>query len=252
MNRMLALALLLSPALACSGGGDAKPSVLAWRSVAPGVAYAALDVEGTDAFTGHAFTVELSRADVHVVPAGPAHRPVGVIAASSGPHVAINASFFDETAKAMGRVVDGGKVISTERRVPWGALIIDKGQARIALGDAIPLEAPGGDLVVQGIPRLVVAGEVPKLKPASAERTAVCADGGVLTLVVTTNPVDTTAFARFLAKPRDKGGLGCKDALNLDGGPSTQLHANLEGFALEVKGGWGVPNALVVTPRKAQ
>lgn len=241
--------------VACKSGDGAPPlQVLAFKDVAPGIAYTALDVEGDNAFTGHAFTVDLTKADVHVVPAGPAHRPVDIIAASRGAHVATNASFFDEEAKPMGRVVDAGNVLVSERRAQWGALVIDKGQARVVKGDTLPQDASapgggGGDLVVQGLPRLVVAGEVPKLKPASAERTAVCADGSKLTLVVATKPVDTTAFARFLAKPRDKGGLGCKDALNLDGGPSTQLHANLAGLALDVKGGWGVPNALVVTPR---
>ena len=43
--------------------------------------------------------------------------------------------------------------------------------------------------------------------------------------------------------------LGATDALNLDGGPSTQLVAKLPGLELTVPG-WGVPNALVVTPGK--
>lgn len=234
----------------------AAPKVLTWTPSAPGIAYAALDVAGDDAFTGHAFAIDLTKASVHLVDAGPAHQTVDVIAAtlkrptpSAGARVAVNASFFDETGKAMGRAVDEGVMLAPDRRAPWGALVIDKGHARIVKGETLPIDVAGGDLVVQGLPRLVVAGEVPKLKPASAERTAVCADGASIVLVVTTAPVDTTAFARFLAKPRDKGGLGCKDALNLDGGPSTQLHARLGSLALDVKGGWGVPNALVVVPR---
>jgi len=61
-------------------------------------------------------------------------------------------------------------------------------------------------------------------------------------------PEVATAFARFLADPPDKGGLGCRDALNLDGGPSTQLVAKLPTLALSEPRGWGVPNALVVVP----
>jgi len=82
-----------------------------------------------------------------------------------------------------------------------------------------------------------------------AERTAVCAKGSVVVLVVTTK-VETTPFARFLADPLDQGGLGCPDALNLDGGPSTQLMVKLPALTLSVAGGWGVPNALVVSPGK--
>jgi hypothetical protein len=104
-------------------------------------------------------------------------------------------------------------------------------------------------LIVQGIPRLLVEGKVPPLKPQIAERTAVCAGGNIVVLVVSTK-VEATAFAHFLADPPDQGGLGCRDALNLDGGPSTQLVVKLPGLALSLPGGWGVPNALVVAPRK--
>jgi hypothetical protein len=62
--------------------------------------------------------------------------------------------------------------------------------------------------------------------------------------------VGTTAFARFLADPPEKGGLGCGAALNLDGGLSTQLVVKLPALALSLPGGWGVPNALVVAPGK--
>jgi hypothetical protein len=48
----------------------------------------------------------------------------------------------------------------------------------------------------------------------------------------------------------EEPGLGCWDALNLDGGPSTQLVVKLPAMALSRPGGWGVPNALVVVPGK--
>lgn len=241
----VASAFALMLVVACKG--DVAPKVLAFREVASGIQHATF---AGDKIVGHAFLVDIAKTDVSIVPAGPTHKTVDVLAATTGkPHVATNASFFDETGKPMGRIADKGIMLGDDRLGPWGALIIDKGVARIVKGDTLPVDRTGGALVVQGIPRLVVGGEVPKLKPASAERTAVCADGTMLTVVVTTKPVDTTAFARFLARPRDKGGLGCKDALNLDGGPSTQLHANLAALSVDVKGGWGVPNALVVTPR---
>ena len=126
--------------------------------------------------------------------------------------------------------------------------MVDEKKARIMVGAEIS-DHLAHRLIVQGIPRLVVAGKVPGLKPQLAERTAVCAEGGVVILVVSTK-AETTAFARFLADPSEKGGLGCVDALNLDGGPSTQLVVKLPALTLSLPGGWGVPNALVVTPGK--
>jgi hypothetical protein len=242
---------LLAVALFAAGCTTQVPRPLDFSAVGPGVDHAAFEVKEPTAFAGHAFVVDLNRVDVHLVPAGSAagdRKTVDAIA-TSPVHLATNASFFDEAGKAMGRAVDRGAVLVNDKKASWGALVVEQGRARVVLGEALAPDGPGGDLVVQGIPRLVVAGEVPRLKPASAERTAVCAQGDKLILVVTTDPADTADFARFLARPRDKGGVGCTDALNLDGGPSTQLHARLPGLALDVKGGWGVPNALVVTPR---
>jgi uncharacterized protein YigE (DUF2233 family) len=94
----------------------------------------------------------------------------------------------------------------------------------------------------------VVGGNVPGLKPQVAERTAVCAAGNRVTIVVVSK-TETTAFARFLADPPEKAGLGCADALNLDGGPSTQLVVKLPSLTLSLPG-WGVPNALIAIPGK--
>lgn len=202
------------------------------------------------AFSGHAFRVELAQVDVAVAQEIERRR-VSELAARWPQHLAVNASFFDETGKTMGRVVDAGRVLVEERRKHWGALVIDKGSARIVPGDALPADVAGGDIVLQGVPRLVIGGQVPKLKPAEAERTAVCAEGGTLHLVVTTTPADATDFGRFLARKLEDGGLGCTSALNFDGGPSTQVNARLGALKLAVDGGWAVPNALVVIPRSA-
>src|ERR1043166_2995073 len=206
----------------CKAVPAGKP--LAFQTVASGIDHATFDVAGE--FSGHAFDVDLVKADVHVVSAGDARHTVDLIASAFPIHVATNASFFDDKNVAMGRVVDGSKVLSADKRSPWGALVIEGTSAKIVLGDALPSDKPGGDVVVQGIPRLVVAGEVTKLKQASAERTAVRAAGSKITIVVST-AAESSAFAHFLALPRAKGGLGCVDALNLDGGPSTQLDASL-------------------------
>ena len=241
------LAALLAVSAAGTDAGRTKP--VRFAPVAPGIAYAAFEAQpdDADAFSGHAFTVDLLVADLRLIPAGgPAsRRPVADMVASYPAVVAVNASFFDVDGKTMGLAVDEGRVMVAAKRRSWGALVVDDRNARIMLGAEI-VDERAHRLVVQGIPRLVVGGKVQALKPQIAERTAVCARGSVVILVVTTK-AETTPFARFLATPADQGGLGCQDALNLDGGPSTQLTVKLPGLTLSVPGGWGVPNALVVT-----
>jgi exopolysaccharide biosynthesis protein len=235
-----------------TGAGAERGKPVRFAGVAPGIAYATFDVQPDDAdgFSGHAFTVDLVVADLRLVPAGTpgSRRPVADIVATFPAVVALNGSFFDVDGKAMGLAVDEGRVLASAKRRTWGALVVSDRTARIVLGSDI-VDDRANRLVVQGIPRLVVGGKVQSLKPQIAERTAVCAKGSVVLLVVTTK-VETAPFARFLADPVDQGGLGCQDALNLDGGPSTQLVVKLPALTLAVSGGWGVPNALVVSPGK--
>jgi phosphodiester glycosidase len=244
------LAVLLAVAGAVVNPVSAEPP--SFSVVAPGIAHAVFRVRPADAepFSGHAFKIDLDVAQLRLIPAGdpPLRRTVEQIVAPYPVVVAANASFFDTDGRTMGLAVDEGRVMALSNRRAWGALVIDGAQGRIMLGADIqnPLDHR---LIVQGIPRLLVGGKVQPLKPQVAERTAVCAGGNIVVLVVSTK-VEATAFARFLADPPDRGGLGCQDALNLDGGPSTQLVVKLPALALSLPGGWGVPNALVVVPGK--
>jgi hypothetical protein len=253
--RRLAVALYLLPLLLTVSGALAiavKGESSRFVAVAPGIEYVSFQVRPGDAepFSGHAFKIDLDVAELRLVPAGgpSSRRTVEEIVASYPAVVATNASFFDKDGRAMGLGVDEGRLIASGKRQSWGALVVTDKRARIVLGAEVndPL---AHRLVVQGTPRLVVGGRVQQLKPQLAERTAVCAEDSVVVLVVSTK-TESTAFARFLADPPDKGGLGCGDALNLDGGPSTQLVVKLPRLALSLPRGWGVPNALVVAPGK--
>jgi Phosphodiester glycosidase len=251
--RRLTVVLCLLPVLLMVSGAIAmvvKAESSRFLVVAPGIEHLTFQVQPGDAepFSGHAFKIDLDVAELRLVPAGgpSSRRTVEEIVAPYTAVVATNASFFDNEGRAMGLAVDEGRLIASGKRQTWGALVIDDKKARIVLGAEVS-DPFAHRLVVQGIPRLVVGGKVQRLKPQLAERTAVCAGGSVVVLVVSTK-AETTAFARFLADPPDKGGLACWDALNLDGGPSTQLVVKLPTLALSLPRGWGVPNALVVAP----
>ena len=68
-------------------------------------------------------------------------------------------------------------------------------------------------------------------------------------VLLVTEPVGAPSLAGWLSRPARRGGLGCHDALNLDGGPSTQASLRAGDTRLEVLGGWPVPTGLVVVPR---
>jgi hypothetical protein len=244
------LVVALTGLLAMGAVGSSRGEPPRFVTVAPGIARATFQVRpaASEAFSGHAFDVDLQVAELRLVSAGggTSRRTVEEIVAPYPVVVAVNASFFDTEGRAMGLVVDEGRIIASGKRRSWGALVVDDRKARIVLGADIA-DAQAHRLVVQGIPRLVVGGTVQPLKPQLAERTAVCTKGRSVVLVVTTK-AESTPFARFLADPPEQGGLGCADALNLDGGPSTQLVVKLPGQTLSFPRGWAVPNALIVTP----
>jgi hypothetical protein len=235
-----------------AGAISAGQEIPRFLTVAPGISHATFDrrLPGDEPFSGHAFKIDLGEAELRLVPAGgPSSRQTVEQIASPFPAVvAVNASFFDKEGRAMGLAVGEGGLIATSRRKSWGALVVSGTDARIILGADIP-DHFRDRLIVQGIPRLVVGGRVPGLKQQVAERTAVCTAGSRVVIVVATR-AETTAFARFLAEPSEEAGLGCSDALNLDGGPSTQLVVRLPALTLSLRGGSHVPNALVAIPGK--
>jgi uncharacterized protein YigE (DUF2233 family) len=216
-----------------------------WRPIGEGIAYARRSFDGTVA---QLYRVDLERARVHVTTSSAvSDRPrakVAAIVEASTQVLAVNASFFDERDRPIGLVIDGGQVRSPRRQRGWSALVVSERRARIVLGTEVNLDAHP-ELVVQGFPRLVVAKQAERLKPQVARRTAVCADGSTL-IVVVTESAEFNGFARFLAAP-EPSGAGCTDALNFDGGPSTQLEVRLPGLTRS-ESGQPVPNALVILP----
>ena len=68
--------------------------------------------------------------------------------------------------------------------------------------------------------------------------------------VILVNTEDTDAYAQDLARifwlSEDEGGLGCRDAMTLDGGPSAQMFVEYKSLKIDIPGGWGVPNGLGV------
>lgn len=161
---------------------------------------------------------------------------------------AINASFFAQDLTPLGLIIQDGRRCYPHLKNEgwygkWGLFLMYNGQpAIIADTDPFPAEA---ELVLQCGPRLVINGAIPPFKRrGKANRSAVGidADGRVLFAVAD----GWITFETWAAILRDR--LHCVDALNLDGGPSTQLAVRGETPA-DVPGGWPVPVFLTAKPR---
>lgn len=164
----------------------------------------------------------------------------------------VNGTFFDERGRALGLLQGTGAPLHPLRRADWGVFEVSarRGARLIHTRDYVAREDI--EFAVQCGPRVVIDGRVPSLKPQVAQRTALCIRRGPTDLVVlvTRGRVDATPLAKWMAADPVDGGLGCRDALLLDGGPSTQLSARMPGVELDLAGGWPVPNGVGVVPRR--
>jgi hypothetical protein len=226
-----------------SGWVPLVAAAVAWETVGAGVEHLHLTEAGVD--------VELVRFDLdhfrpEVVVLG-AERPrtAAALREETGAAAAVNGGFFDEDWKPLGLRIAGGKiVIGLRPRVDWGVLILRRGRARIVHSREFRAD-PSIEQAIQVGPRLLVDGQPLRLKPQTARRTAVALDreGRSLTLVATYSAADPSRLAELLAK------LGFDSALMFDGGPSSQLSAALGPLRLDLRGGYAVPDVLLVRPR---
>ena len=175
---------------------------------------------------------------------------VSVLRQESQAYLVVNGGFFDEKAQPLGLVVGDGRQTSPLRKVDQGVFVISMGKPAILHSrDPLPVSL---DAALQSGPRLVVDGRALQLKPQVSRRSSICLPGdGTVMVVVFPLPVSLSDLAQNLVRHPADGGLGCWSALNLDGGPSTQLSVATPALNLEVEGGWGVPNGIAILPKSA-
>lgn len=223
-----------------------------WQQIAPGLAYRELRVPAGEpgvTATLHAIRADPAHYRVRLISNGERTATAKEMATAGKALAAINGGFFDERFRPLGLRVSGGKVLHPLRRADWGVFLTRGGQPAIVHTRAYRPE--GVEEALQCGPRLVVDGRATKLRRQSARRAGVGIDraGRVLLVVSGGADMDAAAFARALQAPEAKGGLGCLNAMNLDGGPSAQLYAARGSFRLDLPGTWGVPDGLGVFRR---
>jgi hypothetical protein len=219
----------------------------AFTEIAPGLTYADLAVDG--GARAHVFRADLSRWRPIVADArkdGRTRATASELARESGAAVVVNGSFFDVDDAPLGLLISRGAQLNPLRKgADWGVFMA-RGE-RLSLAHTREVaDTAGLDFAIQCGPRIVIDGEIPKLKPQSFPRTAlgVTRDGAMVLLATYGDPVAADDLGRFLAKR-----LNVRDALLMDGGPSTQLYANVGDFEIDREGGTPVANGVGLVPR---
>jgi uncharacterized protein YigE (DUF2233 family) len=221
-----------------------------WHPLAPGIEYQ--DMEGgliTPWSHVHAFKVDLKQNQLSVVTARDIslkNAQAVVFARHSKALISTNGGFFDERFNPLGLRISEGRLISPLKHISWwGVFYIADGKARITRASHFqPSKAV--QFAIQSGPRLLIHGRIPSLKIGSADRTALGtrADGSIILLVTTNAAMTTHELARLMQAPP----LSCVDAINLDGGSSSQVFAHIGSFYLNVHGFSNVSDAIIVRP----
>jgi uncharacterized protein YigE (DUF2233 family) len=229
-----------------------------WVEISPGLAYTKISL-----FSGfhngylHAFRVDLSQFELKLAIAEDEKDKIATVQdltiANHG-LLGINGGFFSQELKPLGL-----RISNHEQRYPlkpiswWGVFYIADGTPHIVNQKQFK-NTHGIEFAVQSGPRLIVNGKIPlTLKPGTDSRTAIGINQSKqIILVVTDNlSLSTTQLAKTMAASQIEGGLGCINALNLDGGSSTQLYAKYGNFNLNVAGYSAVTDAILVLPRRS-
>lgn len=219
-----------------------------WRQLAPGIEYQDLDASFLTPWSHiHAFRINLKNNELALVSASDLSRQYAAIdefAQFSKALLAINGGFFDSNYKPLGLRIHKKNLRSPIKRISWWGIFYIKNEKAYLSNISQFNPSSQIDFAIQSGPRLLINNRIPPLKPRRAERSAlgITHDGQIIILVTDNMPLSTTELAQVMkAAP-----LNCENALNLDGGSSSQLRAQIGSFQLDVHGFSNVSDAVIV------
>lgn len=222
-----------------------------WQTVSPGMEYLDLRYRSLSQWSHiHAFRIDLQTLQLSVLRAK--DLPVEDASAPTFRRhgqglLAINGGFFSPNKTPLGLRISNYQILNPFRQISWwGVFSVQNRRAKISSSRDFVLKK-NIEFAIQAGPRLLIDGDIPSLRPGFANRSVlgINAQGKVLIIVTENLPISTTDMAEMLKKPP----FNCVDALNLDGGSSSQLHAKINLFRLNVPGFSQVSDAIIVKRR---
>lgn len=227
-----------------------------WKPLAQGLEYATLvSKEMTPWGQLHAFRINPKLYQLQLAFASDQQiqaTNIRKIAENNNALIAINGGFFTPDFKPIGLRINNGNIRHGLKNISWwGVFYIENKHPNLVAQRAYRYKKTM-TLAIQGGPRLIVDGYIPKLKPGIAERSAIgiTRDQRIIILVTNNAPVTTTELAEIMQRSTEENGLDCENALNLDGGKSSQLYARIDNFRLSVPGLSAITDAVLVTARQ--
>ncbi|HQH80085.1 MAG TPA: phosphodiester glycosidase family protein [bacterium] len=248
-----AIAIMMIVISANSPLASATPkAAYVWNELADGIHYASYSfvIGEKERVMLNAFKIDpkLYRFDVLIADNEVEGATVFDLARKQKPLIIINGGFFTPEHKSIGLIARNGKAVSKLHKTSWWSIF--------SISNGVPSISRPSDFVMsedisialQVGPRLAIDGVIPKLKESLATRSAlgISEDGMVIVAITSGYGISMTELARRMTLSSFQGGLGCKNAMALDGGSSSQIFAKIGDFEYSQSGLARITNALAV------
>lgn len=223
-------------------------SALQWHQLSAGIEYQDLKGGLPSPWSHiHVFRVDLSKNRLGLISAkslGMKNASADQFAEHSKALIGVNGGFFDQNFRPLGLRINRYKITNPLKKISWwGIFYIKNNQAYISSMNQFNYNHDI-EFAIQSGPRLLINETIPSLKPGMAERSAlgITAEGKIIILVTNNMALTTRQLAKIMKAPP----LSCIDAINLDGGSSSQLYAHIQSFILNVHSFSNVSDAIIV------
>jgi exopolysaccharide biosynthesis protein len=216
-------------------------SAVAWNTLNPGLEFSRLSLHSGTVFSS---SMILLRADssyslraIRATQFGWNRASVKALCKAAGADACINANFFDEQGRALGLVVSRGIIYNKMHHgggTLTGVLYSTDKETRIVHRDSFSFN--GALEAIQAGPRLLVDGkpiEGVKDSSSSSNLSGVCIDANRRLVLFRVNAGVFGGSLNGLQKNLLRPDIGCVDALNFDGGGSSQLFISADATSLE-------------------
>lgn len=223
-----------------------------WKTLSPGMEYQDLIKNPLTPWAHiHVFRIDLQHYQLDLVTAKDLSKrqaSINELARKSHAMLAINGGFFDSAYRPLGLRIYQQQEHNPVKHISWWGIFLIKNQIPSIISSREYETNHQVQFAIQSGPRLIINGSIPHLRPGVAERSALgLTRRNKLIVLVTDNALITTTELAQLMKSTP---LNCENALNLDGGSSSQLYARIASFRLNVHGFSNVSDAIVITPKK--
>jgi hypothetical protein len=246
VRRGLAVLILLA-ALGATAWRLRARSFSPWQRLAPDLELRVLHVRAAGTLSGEVRVVALRTRPSRIRIVRGDTLEAGEWRSRENARAVINGGYFGENGKSLGLRISDGRRFGGLHPANWGVFFIADGKARVLHTRDFTKQHKSLKGITQAVqcgPRLVVNGRVTDLKPQTARRSAlgIQRDGRIV-LAVSEGVLSFQEWAQLWAR---EDGLDCRDALNLDGGGSTQISLKTPKRSLEISGSWPVPDAVAI------